>query len=311
MNNINQKFFPLEWKRILAVIVFTFVYAIGVVWFIEASNVPLYSGGVLGISQLFRDFLYVVFGRVTTGGFLALTNFILNIPILIFGWKGVSHRFTVYTLISVLFQTIFLTIIPSINFGLGDVEHVFAASSLGGLLIGIGAGGALRYGASTGGIDIIAQYISMKSGQSVSFISLIVNVVITLIGALLLSGQELPNGEIVLGGIIFSYTIVRILASTIGLDIIHTSYQHIAVQIISSKYEEISDKIIHVIQRGATLLDGQGAYSKSSKKMIYVVISRYELETMIKIVKSVDDQAFIVSTPVRGVYGNFTKKIMT
>ena len=309
--NINQKFFPLEWKRIIAVIIFTFVYAIGVVWFIEASKVPLYSGGVLGISQLFRDFLYVVFGQATTGGFLALTNLILNIPILILGWFGVSHRFTVYTLISVFFQTIFLTFIPTINFGLGDVEHVFAASSLGGLLIGIGAGGALRYGASTGGIDIIAQYVSIKSGQSVAFISLFVNVGITLLGAILLSNQELQNGETILGGVIFSYTIVRILASTIGLDIVHTSYQHIAVQIISSKYDEISDSIIHVIHRGATLLDGSGAYSKSSKKMIYVVISRYELETLLKIVKSIDEKAFIVSTPVRGVYGNFTRKIIT
>jgi len=309
--NINQKFFPLEWKRIIAVIIFTFVYAIGVVWFIEASNVPLYSGGVLGISQLFRDFLYVVFGQVTTGAFLAITNFVLNIPILILGWVGVSHRFTVYTLISVVFQTIFLSLIPTVNFGLGDVEHVFAAASLGGLLIGIGAGGALRYGASTGGIDIIAQYVSMKSGQSVAFISLFVNVGITLLGAFLLSGQQLQNGSTVLGGVIFSYTIVRILASTVGLDIIHTSYQHIAVQIISSKHEEISDKIIHVIHRGATFLEAQGAYSKISKKMIYVVISRYELETMLRIVKSIDDQAFIVSTPVRGVYGNFTRKIIT
>jgi uncharacterized membrane-anchored protein YitT (DUF2179 family) len=66
-----------------------------------------------------------------------------------------------------------------------------------------------------------------------------------------------------------------------------------------------------VIHRGATLLDAQGAYSKTSKKMIYVVISRYELETMLRIVKSIDDQAFIVSTPVRGVYGNFTRKIIT
>jgi uncharacterized membrane-anchored protein YitT (DUF2179 family) len=309
--NIKKKFFPLEWKRIFAVIVFTFVYAIGVVWFVEASKVPLYSGGVLGISQLFRDFLYISFGRITTGSFLALVNLILNIPILVLGWFGVSHRFTVYTLISVFFQTVFLSLIPSIDFGLGGVEHVFAASSLGGLLIGIGAGGALRYGASTGGIDIIAQYISIKSGQSVAFISLLVNVTVTLIGSILLGGQTLPSGEIVLGGVIFSYTVVRILASTIGLDIVHTSYQHIAVQIISNEFELISDKIIHIIHRGATLLEAQGAYSKTSKKMIYVVISRYELETLIKIVKTVDDKAFIVSTPVRGVYGNFMRKIIT
>jgi uncharacterized membrane-anchored protein YitT (DUF2179 family) len=309
--NVKQKFFPLEWKRIFAVIIFTLIYAIGVVWFVEASNVPLYSGGVLGISQLFRDLLYIAFGQVTDGAFLALVNFTLNIPILILGWRGVSHRFTVYTLISVFFQTVFLSFIPKFDFGLDGVEHVFAASSLGGLLIGIGAGGALRYGASTGGVDIIAQYVSIKSGQSVAFISLFVNLLVTLLGALLLGGQVGPSGQVVAGGVIFSYTVVRILASTIGLDIVHTSYQHIAVQIISSEYEKISEEIIHTIHRGATLLDAQGAYSKTPKKMIYVVISRYELETLLKTVKLIDEKAFIVSTPVRGVYGNFTRKIIT
>ncbi|MGB1097220.1 MAG: YitT family protein, partial [Acholeplasmataceae bacterium] len=150
----------LEIKRIFAVIFFTFVYAVGVLWFIEASVVPMYTGGVLGIAQLFRDTLFVVFDQTTGIAFLATVNMMLNIPILILGWKGVSHRFTIYTLISIVFQTLFLSLIPRVDFGLSEQVHVFAASTLGGLLIGIGAGGALRYGASTGGIDIIAQYVS-------------------------------------------------------------------------------------------------------------------------------------------------------
>lgn len=301
----------LEFKRIFAVIFFTFVYAVGVLWFIEASVVPLYTGGVLGIAQLFRDTLFVVFNQTTGITFLATVNMILNIPILILGWKGVSHRFTIHTLISIVFQTLFLSLIPKIDFGLNEQVHVFAASTLGGLLIGIGAGGALRYGASTGGIDIIAQYVSLKSGKSVGFISLVVNITVAILGAFIIGGQVGPSGVSVAGGIIVSYTIVRIIASTIGLDLIHTSYQHISVQVISNQHEAIAEQIIHTIRRGVTYLEAQGAYSKSNKMMIYVIISRYEFETLFKLIQQIDPKAFIVTTPVRSVYGNFLRKTMT
>jgi len=236
---------------------------------------------------------------------------ILNIPILILGWKGVSHRFTIHTLISIVFQTLFLSLIPRVDFGLSEQVHVFAASTLGGLLIGIGAGGALRYGASTGGIDIIAQYVSLKSGKSVGFISLVVNIVVAILGAFIIGGQVGPSGVTVAGGIIVSYTIVRIIASTIGLDLIHTSYQHISVQVISTQHEAIAEQIIHTIRRGVTYLEAQGAYSKSNKMMIYVIISRYEFETLFKLIQQIDPKAFIVTTPVRSVYGNFLRKTMT
>lgn len=301
----------LEFKRIFAVIFFTFVYAVGVLWFIEASVVPMYTGGVLGIAQLFRDTLFVVFDQTTGIAFLATVNMILNIPILILGWKGVSHRFTIHTLISIVFQTLFLSLIPRIDFGLSEQVHVFAASTLGGLLIGIGAGGALRYGASTGGIDIIAQYVSLKSGKSVGFISLVVNIVVAILGAFIIGGQVGPSGVTVAGGIIVSYTIVRIIASTIGLDLVHTSYQHISVQVISNQHEAIAEQIIHTIRRGVTYLEAQGAYSKSNKMMIYVIISRYEFETLFKLIQQIDPKAFIVTTPVRSVYGNFLRKTMT
>lgn len=310
MSNIKQSF-QLQPKRILAVLVFTTIYAIGVVWFIESSVVPLYTGGVLGISQLIRDILFVVFGQATGPIFLATVNLLINIPILLLGWFGVSHRFTMYSLISVLLQTILLSFIPQIDFGLNMLEHVFASASLGGLLIGIGAGGALRYGASTGGLDIVSQYASSKSGKSVGFVSLIINISAALLGAIIVGGEVAPSGETFVGGVILSYTIVRIIASTIGLDLIHTSYQHINVNIISEKAHLITASILKDIYRGATIVDVKGAYSGSKKEMIYVIISRYEFATLMRLIKQVDPDAFIVSTPVRGVYGNFIRKTIT
>ena len=118
---------------------------------------------------------------------------------------GVSHRFTIHSLISILVQALILSWFPVVNMGLGGLEHVFAAAVLGGLLIGIGAGGALRYGTSTGGLDIIAQYYSFKKGKSVGFISMLINVSMALLGAIIVGGRVGPSGLVVSGGVIASY----------------------------------------------------------------------------------------------------------
>src|SRR5690554_373412 len=158
-----NKIYP-EIKRVIFVIVFTFIYGIGVAWFLEVSVVPLYTGGISGVAQLVRD-AFFVFLKIDVGShFLGLFVIIANIPILILGWFGVSHRFTIYSIISILIQAFILSWMPIIDMGLDTVEHAFTSAVLGGLLIGIGAGGALRYGTSTGGLDIVAQYLAFRKG---------------------------------------------------------------------------------------------------------------------------------------------------
>src|SRR5690554_2809928 len=87
--------------------------------------------------------------------------------------------------ISVIIQATVIGFIPVINFGLNNESHALLAAILGGLLIGVGVGGALKYGTSTGGFDIIAQYWSIKKGSSVGFISMVLNVLIAFAGALI------------------------------------------------------------------------------------------------------------------------------
>ncbi|MDX9690854.1 MAG: YitT family protein [Acholeplasmataceae bacterium] len=297
-----------EIERLIAVIVFTIIYGIGVSWFLEASVVPLYTGGIPGIGQLVRDAAYVWFDYTLKDDFLGLFVIIMNIPILILGWFGVSHRFTIHSIISVVLQALIIGWLPKVNFGLNSVEHVLAASVLGGLLIGIGAGGALKYGTSTGGLDIIAQYYSFKKGKTVGFISMAMNVTIALLGGFIVSGQETSSGIIVTGGVVASYTVIRIIISTIMTDKIHTAYQFLAVDIITPVPQQLVDEILIKVYRGVTLMKVEGAYSHHEKTMIFVVISSYELHTLVRLVKQVDPQAFIVTRPVKNVFGNFKRK---
>ncbi len=306
-DKMKQHILP-EVERLVAVILSTIVYGIGVSWFLEASVVPLYTGGIPGLGQLVRDAFFVWFGIDFGPHFLGVFIIVLNIPILLLGWFGVSHRFTIHSIISILLQAFILSWLPVINMGLNERGDAFAAAVLGGLLIGIGGGAALRFGTSTGGLDIIAQFVSLRKGKSVGFISMIMNVSIAIAGGLIVGGKLGPSGEIISGGVIASYTVIRIIVTTILTDRMHTSYQFLSVDIITSVPQALVDEILHKVYRGVTLMRVEGAYSHHEKTLIYVVISSYELHALVGLVKSVDPNAFIVTRPVKNVFGNFKRK---
>ncbi|CCV64883.1 conserved hypothetical protein [Alteracholeplasma palmae J233] len=299
-----------EIKRFFAVVIFTLIYGLGVVWFLEASSVHMYTGGIPGLAQVIRDLL-VLNGAIAEGSkvgdiFMSIFIIVGNIPVLALGWFGVSKRFTIYSFISIIIQSIVIGFIPKINLGIGSPDQALLAAIMGGLLIGIGVGGALKFGTSTGGLDIVAQYVSLKKGQSVGFISMVLNVLIALFGAIIAGNNKAAVNSV--AGLVFLYTIIRIIVTTIATDKIHTGYLYMGVQIITESPKEVINDILVKLYRGVTLTKVQGAYSQHDKILIYVVISSYELQSLLDIVRRVDDKSFIITTPVNHVYGNFKKK---
>ncbi len=299
-----------EIKRTIAVMVFTLIYGLGVKWFLEASTVHLYTGGIPGIAQVIRDLMVlngiIPRGSVTGDYFMSVFIIIANIPVLILGWFGVSKRFTIYSFVSIVMQSLVIGFIPKFELGIGGSEHALLASLMGGLLIGLGVGGALKFGTSTGGIDIIAQYVSLKKGQSVGFISMLLNIVIALFGAII-AGQD-KEAVHSAAGLVFLYTIIRIIATTIATDKVHTAYHHVSVDIISENPQEMIQTILVKLHRGMTLSKVQGAFSHKEKTMMTIIISSYELDTLRELIKQTDDKAFIIVRPVKHVFGNFKKK---
>lgn len=300
-----------EIKRFTAVIIFTLIYGIGVAWFLEASVIPMYTGGMPGIAQVLRDLLgsnkMNILAEQYEGLFMSLFIIMANIPLLLLGWFGVSKKFTLYSLVSVVIQATVIGFIPSLDLGLSQPSHAVVASIIGGLLIGVGTGGSLRYGTSTGGLDILAQYIAFKNGKSVGSLSMIMNVGIALLGGLILGGMVV-GGEVIGAGVIVSYTLIRIIITTITTDKIHTSYNYLSVEIITENPQDMVDEILHRVFRGVTLSKVEGAYSHHEKTKIMVVISSYELEMITELIKRVDAQAFVVAKPVRDIVGNFKRK---
>lgn len=284
----------LEIRAFITVTIFTIIYGIGVAWFLEASAEPLYTGGIPGIAQLIRNILITKFGMDIDVMFLGIFVIIGNIPILILGWFGVSKRFTIYSIVSVLIQSTILGFIPIIDMG---IEDTFVLAVMGGLLVGVGVGGALKYGTSTGGLDIVAQYYSLRHGTSVGFISLVLNVFIALAGAFVFGSASVA-----------AYTIIRIIVSTIVTDKIHTAYHFLKVEIITESPDQLYQLILEKVYRGVTLTKVEGAYSHKEKTMVMVVISSYELTQIKRLVKDFDPKAFMITQPVKTIQGNFARK---
>lgn len=285
-------------RMFLAVVFFTLIYGIGVSWFLDSIvDIRLYAGGMPGIVQLISDIVKVASGGYELPSFVSgIMIFVINIPVLLLGWFKVSKKFTIYSVVSVILQSTVIGFIPTPDFGFSNLEPIVSAV-IGGLLIGIGAGGALRFGTSTGGFDIIGQYFSLHKGKSVGMITMALNVGVTIIGGLLYGSIET-----------IAYTIIRILITTVVIDKIHTSYQFLSVEVITNDSQTMIDEILVKIHRGITIIRAEGAFSHSEKKILVIVISAYEMHSLIQIVRQIDSNAFITSKPVKNIYGNFKRK---
>jgi uncharacterized membrane-anchored protein YitT (DUF2179 family) len=293
---------------ILMVTVSTIIYCLGVMWFLEPAS--LLSGGVTGSAQLVSTFFKKVFKLDVNLGLLIL---LFNIPILLYGWKNVSKRFVICSVISIGLQTILMSgIIPFVDFGInsgrnpitgvtipgiGTEIDLFLLACIGGFVSGVGSSLALRCGTSTGGFDILAQAVSFKKNISIGYLSLFINVVIAILGAILFGSPAVAF-----------YTIIRIIVQSVVTDKIHTSYNYLRVEIITTCPEEISQQLFADIGRGITVMKAEGAYTHSEKSILETIVSRYEVSKVIEDAKRIDAHAFISVSPVKFVVGNFKKK---
>lgn len=276
----------MEAKRIIVVIAGSFLTAVSLNFFLIEANV--YANGFAGAAQLlssiFRDFIGVDIG---TGIFLLL----LNIPVFILGWFKVGKGFTIYSGISVLFSTMFLEFMPVIALS----DDIILNAVFGGVVGGAGVGISLKIGASTGGMDIIAMWLSKLNDQPVGRYFLILNTMIIIIAGVLYE----PENAL--------YTLVALYVTTRVIDTIHTRHVKLTAMIITQKAEDMQEAIHRQFIRGITILPAQGAYTKVEKKMLYLVLNRYEMYDLEKIIKEVDPNAFTNVVQTSAIFGHFRR----
>ncbi|GGM25091.1 UPF0750 membrane protein YitT [Paraliobacillus quinghaiensis] len=279
--------FLFEAKRIIVVIIGALLNALALNFFLIGADV--YASGFTGIAQLLSTVFsqYLGIDAVSTGILLLL----LNIPVAILGWFKVGRYFTIYSFISVAVTTIFLEIIPIMSFS----SDIMLNAVFGGVIAGIGIGITLKWGASTGGSDIVAMVLSRVKDRPIgSYLMIINGVIIVLAGYL----NEPENAL---------YTLLALYVSTRVIDGLHTRHEKVTAMIVTKKTDELQQAIHDTMVRGITILPARGAYSKEDKSMLVLVITRYELYDLERIIYEVDPHAFTNIVQTTGIFGFFRK----
>lgn len=278
--------FMMEAKRIFIVVVGALLNALSLNFFLIAANV--YASGFLGAAQIiasiFNDFIGI---NISTGILLLL----LNIPVLIIGWFKVGKGFTIYSIISVAFTSLFLQIIPVISLS----NDIILNAVFGGVIAGVAVGLTLKSGASTGGMDIVAMILSRLNDKPIGNYFLIMNAIIIVLAGLLYE----PENAL--------YTMLTLYVSTRIIDAIHTRYEKVTAMIVTLKANELQKAIHDKMVRGITIIPAKGAYTNADKSFMYLVITRYELYDLERIINEVDPNAFTNIVETAGVYGFFRR----
>ncbi|MFV0424763.1 MAG: YitT family protein [Bacilli bacterium] len=280
MLNTIKKYFNL--KKMTLMIVGSLLLASSVKYFI--SPVGLYTGGLMGI---------ILIIETVTNGFISfgILYFIFNVPLLFLSWFKLGKRFTFYTIISVIFVSMFSEILPNIQMISSDK---LIMSLFGGLLTGFAVVLMLQAGGSAGGADIISLYFAERTGRPIGFIALIFNIVVLTLTALLF------DLEIVLYTLIGSYT------ASVVTDRLHTRYQKLTITINTSNAEGLINEFQEKSPRGVTIIPAIGGYTRMERQLLYIVVTSFELTSVLELVKKYDENAFINVTKSAKVFGNFT-----
>lgn len=269
------------------------LFAVSVNLFLIPASI--YNGGVVGIAQLFRDAVLHLFNINPSFDIAGILNFTLNIPILIFAWTRMSKNFVKLTLVSIIAQTITLSIIPVQTKPL--IDDVFVAILIAAVMGAFGASLTYRAKGSSGGLDVIGFYRSQKNKGSLGSIYLAVNSVIYAICLILYDVQTALYSLIYSS--IFSYCLDKFHHHNIEVNVM-----------IFTKNTEIKHLINNVIRRGVTHWDGKGAYTGDTMDVIVTIVAQSEVAELRKLVKKTDPGAFIILNENLKVEGGFEKRLI-
>ncbi|AST92230.1 MULTISPECIES: YitT family protein [Sutcliffiella] len=274
----------LRLVNILYILLGSAIFAYGLVNFNMQNN--LAEGGFTGITLL----LYFVFNLDPS-----YTNLILNIPIFFIGWKLLGKNTFIYTILGTVSLSVFLWIFqrtPNIMFP-PLLDDLTLAALLAGVTIGVGLGIIFRFGGTTGGVDIIARlahkYIGWSMGKTMFLFDAIV------IAVSIIAYLSYREGM---------YTLVAVFVAARVIDFMQEgAYAAKGATIISDKNELIASNILKEMDRGVTILRGQGSYTKQDRDILYCVVGKNEIVKLKNIITSTDPHAFVAVSDVHDVLG--------
>ncbi|UHA72598.1 YitT family protein [Paenibacillus sp. 481] len=240
------------------------------------------SGGVSGLSMITSYF---------TNWGISTLYFAFNLPIIIWGWFILGRRFIIYSIVSVVATTWFISIVPVMSVS----DEPLLSAVFGGTLVGIGSGISLRIGGSTGGFDIIGSIVTRYHDIPIGNILVGLNTVVIVTHGYLMQGWELVL-----------YSMVSIFATGKVLDTIYINHYKVTVYIITDQKDQLINKLLS-LPHGVTVIKTRGAFTDIEKDMLMTVTTRYELPELKRTIKEIDPKAFVNIVETIGLMGNFRR----
>lgn len=271
------------------------VNAVAVALFLQPAM--LYDGGLSGTSMLLSN---------VTGWSVSIFLLVLNFFFFIIGYKKLGFHFIVYSLYAIgvfslfsfLFQKAF-----GLDFSNGSpitkMDYLLAAV-FGGIISGIGSGITIRFGGAIDGIEVMSLIFAKKIGMTVGTFVMSYNIILFIIAGVVTNSWITPL-----------YSILAYAAGLKSVDFIIEGFDKSkSAFIISNQPEKIADTLVNVFERGVTIINAEGYYSKMPKKVLYCVVNRFEVNTLKSVVSDIDPSAFVAITEVSDSMGsslNFNK----
>lgn len=246
----------------------------------------LAEGGVAGISLILHYLTDIPVSYL----YLAI-----NLPLLLISWIYLGKEFSIKTIYGTLLLSFTINLFSSYRTPIPDL---LLSAFFGGALVGISVGMIFMAGGSTGGTDIIAKIITRYRGLPVGKALLLMDFCI------------LSAVAFLFGKLIFMYTLIAVIISSKTIDLMQEGIDEAkGIFIITSKPDEINLAISEELGRGITFFRGEGGFTGKELKIVYCVISKYQLIRLKKIVRNIDSQAFISIVAVHEVLGNGFKRL--
>lgn len=274
-----------HWKQLIwtwASIIFgNALYSLAVALFLEPAG--LITGGATGIA--------LAIGRLTGLSVSGLLLFI-NLAMLVWGWVVLGRAFALNTLASSVLSPAFLALFEGMANGRVLTEDIFLCTVFAGLGIGVSLGIVIRSGASTGGLDIPPLVLNKWFRLPVSATMLAFDITV-----LLMQAVFSPMPQVL-------YGIVMVLIHTIVMDkMLMMGASRTEVKIISSQSDTICAAILEQLDRGVTILHGEGGYTHESSAVLLSIVSNRELPRLEKLAHSIDPTCFLIVSHVTEVSG--------
>lgn len=282
------------------------VITLGLLLYVSAWSVFLLpnnmvGGGVSGMGAIIQ---------YATGFKISYTYFLVNAILLVIALKILGKSFGAKTIFAVIVTTILFRVIPDIipSDFINEFAHEngrLTCALFGGALSGLGIAITFTQGGSSGGTDIIALIINKY--RSISPGSIIVSLDVLIISSTLLIPSAGTFGTR-LATVIYGFVTSAVFSYTLDL-FLNGNKQCVQIMVFSKKYAEIADAITKEAHRGVTAIHSEGWYTHTESEIVTVVARKQESSQILRIIKKVDDTAFVSVSNVSGVFGKGFEQI--